>query len=124
MALTLALNSTPGTIFSDTAALTSPLNLTFDGILGGEKEVQLLLKNTGSSSVTISKIEATNLILHSNHIESVEFKINSEDAYTSSLTSLSITLDANATQSFYMKTKAYAGSSVTNIKDIGLKVTY
>tara|TARA_B000000460_G_C21215413_1_gene264145 strand:- start:119 stop:493 length:375 start_codon:yes stop_codon:yes gene_type:complete len=124
MSLTLALNSTPGTTFSSGGALTTPLSFTFDGIPGGEKEVHLLLTNTSSSTVTVTKIEATTLASYPSDISSVGFKLGLGDSYTSTSLSTSISLASSASQSFYVKVVVPAGRSVFNIKDIGLKVTY
>ena len=122
MALTLALNSTPGTTFSN-SGLTNPLSLTFDGILGGTKVVHLLLSNDTASAVTNASITAsTQLSSYSSDITSIKFKSGSGDAYVATLSSL--TVPANGSHSFYMEVIVNENRSVMNISDISIEVDY
>ena len=123
MSIALALQESPGDEFSN-GDFSAPLCFTFDGVLGGEKEVHLLIKNTSSvSAVTVTEITSTSVANHPNDIELVEFKLTEEGDYSSTITD-SLQIDASSSQSVYMKIKVPSGRLVTSIEDIGLKVTY
>ena len=122
MALTLALNSTPGTTFSN-SGLANPLCFTFDGILGGTKEVQLLLSNNVASEVTgVSITASSELSSYSSNITSIKFKSNSGGSYATTLSSL--TVPASGSISFYMEVIVPAGGIVKSISDISVEVTH
>ena len=122
MTVTLALQNEPSTLFSSGSTFANPLNLTFDGVSGGTKEINLLLKNTESSSISISSIEIDG---SSSAVTSVEFKLDGVANYTpDAIVGSPLTLPSNQSQSFWMKVVVPNGTSITNVKDLELKVEY
>ena len=122
MPITLSLQSSPSDLFSSEGGFTSPLNFTFDGVSGGTKEVNLLLTNTGSSSISISGIQIDG---SSPSVTSVYFKLDGVSDYTANaITNPPLTLASNAQQSFWMRVVVPYGTSITNVKNLELEVTY
>ena len=121
MALTLTLQSDTSDEFS-TGNKANPLSLTFDGISGGTKEVNLLLKNTGTSSVTVDTIARNWSGTASSDVGSISFRKDSDSTYTSNSLSINQPLEANTSLNFWMKV-VVSPSSITNINNLSLEVT-
>jgi hypothetical protein len=56
MALQVTYQEDPSTPFSESGTFSNPLCFTFDGVQGGVKVANLLIKNTASSAVTVASI--------------------------------------------------------------------
>ena len=123
MALILTLQSDTSDQFS-TGDKTNPLSLTFDGISGGTKEVNLLLKNTGTSAVKVNTIARSWSGSASSDVDSISFRKDSDSTYTSNSLTIDEALEPNTSLNFWMKIVVPTARSITNIDELSLQVDH
>jgi len=102
----------------------NPLCFTFDGVLGGVQEKKLYLKNTSSSSVTVS-VEVTNI--NNNHPYDIYLKpstVNASWTVSSNTPKLTgITIPGNSgVEYFFIKMEVVPNSSVESYDGLKIKV--
>ena len=122
MALQVTYQEDPNTPFSSEGSFSNPLCFTFDGVRGGEKTANLLIKNMDSSPV-----EITTVSMHGVHSD-LDFLFSTDNSVWSSSLTLNETLDGlgqgDDTISVYLKVKAVdLPISIKSIQNLKLRIS-
>jgi hypothetical protein len=120
MAIELLSTEVSATPYSEEGVFNNPLCFAFDGVMGGVQERKLYLKNTSSTSVTVS-VEVINAV--ANDPYSIYLSAN-ETIWTVETPKLTgVVIPGNSgVQFFYIKMEVTPDSEISSYRQLQLRV--